>query len=86
MSLSSAFERKEKKYCKEKIAIECFEITHIGGNNIRNESVRSFTVGSTLSLALSETKSANGTIHRHSVKYPSTYNVIIIDKSLKHIK
>lgn len=35
--------------------------------------VLSVTVGNTLSLADSETKSANGTNHKHKVKYPITY-------------
>lgn len=38
-----------------------------------NNGLRSLIVGSTLSLAFNDTKSANGTTHKQIVKYPSTW-------------
>lgn len=45
-------------------------------HNLPNNEVLSLTVGRTLSFALSETNNANGTIHRHKVKYAKIFNII----------
>lgn len=40
--------------------------------DVLNKSLRSLTVGRTLSFAFNDTNKANGTIHKQIVKYPST--------------